>query len=113
MFRNFSTGARGIRHCDCRRLSELEGGSDQGGGRAASQHGGSRGRVEMPVEEGSGTAPRLLDRVRSRMRALHYSIRTEEQYTALGAALRRFPWNAPSVRVGRAACLGVPDGACR
>lgn len=35
----------------------------------------------MSVDEGSVKEPRLLDRVRGRIRTMHYSIRTEEQYT--------------------------------
>ena len=35
----------------------------------------------MSTEDGGVKEPKLLDRVRGRIRTLHYSIRTEEQYT--------------------------------
>lgn len=41
----------------------------------------------MSVDEAGSKEPRLLERVRARIRALHYSIRTEEQYTQW---IRRF-----------------------
>ena len=40
----------------------------------------NKGEEEMDTHEESPPAPRLLDQVRERIRVLHYSIRTEEQY---------------------------------
>ena len=65
--------------------------------------------------EESRREKKLLDQVRDAIRTKHYSIRTEEAYVELGAALHLIPRQAPPERHGRPGDRGVsyPSGRRR
>ena len=42
---------------------------------------------QLPSNEATGAAPKLLDQVRGKIRLKHYSLRTEQPYTV---GIRRF-----------------------